>query len=81
MRVHAYNPEAPRKKRADFYMGAFIGGIFIALALIVLTKGARFLFALIIEYWIWAVGILAGLILIRIFLRRRRRKRLPERYA
>lgn len=74
VRIYGYNAEIKEKGFADLYIIAILSGIFIAVILVVGSKGIIFLARFFIEKWVWAVGVVFAIVLIKIFLARRRRR-------
>ncbi len=72
MRIHNYYKEKPGVKHGEFYLKVIILGCVLAFMLIFGIKTFIWLVKLLIEYWIWAVGIIACAFLARHFIVKRR---------
>lgn len=77
MRMSVYNIiEKREKSRLFYYLYAIILGIFIFLALLLIFKGGFFLIRtvvkFVIDYWMFILGGLAGILILRKVVFRRR---------
>jgi len=72
--IHGYNKEKINKVPSDIYVIAILGGLFLAVFLIVGLKGFIYLLGIGIKYWPWVIGVLFILLFSKkIFFKRRRR--------
>ena len=70
--IHNYYKEKPGVKHGDVYLKAGLFGAFLAFVLLGGIKLLIYLIKLLIEYWVWAIGVIGCVFLARHFLIRKK---------
>jgi hypothetical protein len=74
VRIHLHNKEKKERRFIDAYGMALFFGALLAVFLIIGTKGLIFLIKVLIEYWLWVLLVMVGIVFIKRYLLRKIKK-------
>lgn len=78
MKIFNYYTEKSDSKNQEIFFKAIVFGILLALAFIVGGKVLIFLIEFLIKYWMWALGLTAGLFILSRIMKGKKNK-IPQR--